>query len=273
MEPSKSGMLTVPGAGIHYEVRGEGPLLLLIASGDSDAAVFERMAAVLAVEYRVVTYDPRGNSRSPLDGPPADQRVEEHAEDACRLLDHLAGPDAPVRVFGSCSGGVVALELAIRRQERVRLVVVHEPPSFGLLPDAAATLRDIDDVHETFRREGAAPALRRFEAFFGGVPAPELPEAHDNTVFFLAHVIRPFSHFVPDLAALASIADRVVVAGGRASRTYLVHRPAAVLAQRLGRELALFPGGHIGYAKHPVEFARQLAELFSQANGFPPHHP
>ncbi|MBD0741253.1 alpha/beta fold hydrolase [Streptomyces sp. CBMA152] len=269
MDPSKSGTLTVPGASIYYEVRGEGPLLLLIASGDSDAAVFERMAAVLALEYRVVTYDPRGNSRSPLDGPPEDQRVEEHAEDACRLLDHLAGPDEQVRVFGSCSGGVVALELAIRRQDRVLQTVIHEPPSFGLLPDAAATLKDIDDIHETFRREGAGPALRRFEPFFGGVPAPELPEAHDNTAFFLAHVIRPFSHFVPDLPALAAVADRIVVTGGRASRTYLVHRPAVVLAQRLGQELTLFPGGHIGYAKYPVEFARQLTELFAHPE--PPH--
>jgi len=45
-------------------MRGSGPTLLLIAGGNGDAGIFERVASVLANEYTVVTYDPRGNSRS-----------------------------------------------------------------------------------------------------------------------------------------------------------------------------------------------------------------
>jgi pimeloyl-ACP methyl ester carboxylesterase len=267
MDPQESGTLAVPGARLHFEVRGEGPPVLLIAGGNSDAAVFRRLAAALAADHRVITYDPRGNSRSPLDGPPTDQRIEEHADDAYRLLDHLTGPDESVHVFGSCSGGLVAIELAVRGQARVRLTIAHEPPAMGLLPDAEDHLAFFEDVHETFRREGVAAAMSKLQLVFGDGPAPALPEAHDNTAFFLAHTVRSVTRFVPDLTGLAAVADRIVVAGGRDSRAHAVHRPAVVLAERLGRERVLFPGGHAGYARYPAEFARRLAGVFAVPSG------
>ncbi|MET4922266.1 alpha/beta fold hydrolase [Streptomyces sp. PSRA5] len=271
------GTLAVPGAVLHYEVRGSGPLLLLMGGGNSDAAVFDRLAAHFAVDHRVLTFDPRGNSRSPLDGPPVDQRVEVHADDAERLLDLVAEPDEPVRVFGSCSGGLIALQLALqlaqrladprpgRLPARIAALVVHEPPAFGLLPDAVERLAFIDAVHATYRREGIPAAMEQFSAVFGGRPAPVLPEANDNTDFFLAHVMRPFTRFVPDFAALAPLAGRVAVAGGEDSRTHDVHRPAVALAERLGKELVMFPGGHVGYAKWPDEFGLLLREVLAES--------
>lgn len=263
MDPLESGTLAVPGARLYFEVRGQGPLTLLVAGGNSDAAVFKRLAAALAADHRVVTYDPRGNSRSLLDGPPTDQRIEEHVDDARRLLDHLAEPGESVRVFGSCSGGLVALELAARDRGRVRWTVAHEPPAMELLPDAAEHRAFFDDVHRTFHREGMAPALRKLQLVFGDAPAPTLPETHDNTAFFLAHTVRAVTRFVPDLTALSAVADRIVVAGGRDSRAHAVHRPAVVLGERLGRERVLFPGGHVGYARYPVDFAERLVEVFA----------
>lgn len=263
----RTGTLAVPGAVLHYEVRGSGPLLLLMGGGNSDAAVFGGLAAHFAVDHRVLTFDPRGNSRSPLAGPPADQSIEVHAEDAARLLDRVAVPGEPVQVFGSCSGGLIALQLAldlaVRSPERISALIVHEPPAFALLPDAAERLAFLDAVHATYRREGIPAATEMFSAVFGGRPAPVLPEANDNTDFFLAHVMRPFTRFVPDFAALAPLAGRVVVAGGEDSRTHDVHRPAVALAERLGKELVMFPGGHVGYAKWPDEFGLLLRTVLA----------
>ncbi|MEU3448162.1 alpha/beta hydrolase [Streptomyces thermolilacinus] len=267
-DPRTSGTLPVPGARLYFEERGAGPLLLLIAGGNSDAAVFKRLAAALAAHHRVVTYDPRGNSRSVPDGPRAEPyRVGQHADDAVRLLDHLAGPDEPVRVFGSCSGGQVALELAVRHPVRVRWTVAHEPPALAVLPDAADHLALVADVRETFRRSGLVPAMRRLQALYGNTPAPTLPEAHDNTAYFLARVVGPATRFVPDLDALAALRGRVALAGGEDSRTHVVHRPAVVLARRLGSRMELFPGGHAGYARYPGAFARRLAEVFGALDG------
>src|SRR5690348_8713662 len=97
------GRLRVQGANLHYEVRGQGPLLLLIPGGSGGAASFDGIADDLAADYTVATYDPRGMSRSTLDEPEAEQRVAEHADDAFRMLD-LLSPGEPARVFGASSG-------------------------------------------------------------------------------------------------------------------------------------------------------------------------
>ena len=74
------------------------------SGGGTDAGVFEAVAHVLAHDYTVVTYDPRDNSRSPLDGPPTDQQIAVHSDDARRLLSTTASD--PAAVFGSSSGDI-----------------------------------------------------------------------------------------------------------------------------------------------------------------------
>ena len=63
----------MPGARIHYETRGSGPLLLIIPGGPQDAGVFVDLSRHLADRYTVVAYDPRGNSRSRFDGAPTER--------------------------------------------------------------------------------------------------------------------------------------------------------------------------------------------------------
>src|ERR1700693_3002705 len=83
----KTEMLKVPGASIYYEVRGSGPVLLMMPGGPADAGAFSRIAPGLEADYTVVTYDPRGLSHSTLDGPVNDERiVQVFADDAHRLL-------------------------------------------------------------------------------------------------------------------------------------------------------------------------------------------
>ncbi|MFI5866665.1 alpha/beta fold hydrolase [Streptomyces sp. NPDC051546] len=190
MSSPATGRLRVPGASLHYEVRGRGPLLLLIPGGTGGAAAFDGVADALAAEYTVASYDPRGLSPSPLDAPvagrgAAGQSVAEHAEDALRLLD-LLSPAEPARVFGSSSGAIAALHLLTARPERLVRLVAHEPPVVEVLPDAA--------VHRALLARGG-----------------ELP-----------------------------------------------YRTAAFLAERFGRELLHFPGGHTGLTTHPAEFGEVL---------------
>ena len=86
MTRTSTNTLRVPGAQLHYEVRGSGPVLLLICGGVYDADGYAGLAHQLADRYTVVTYDRRGNSRSPLDGPPAAQSIAVHGDDAHRIL-------------------------------------------------------------------------------------------------------------------------------------------------------------------------------------------
>src|SRR5262245_53822427 len=62
-------VLQVPGARLHYETRGSGPLMVMVPGANGEAGAFEAVAEHLAAHYTVVTYDRRGFSRSRLEGP------------------------------------------------------------------------------------------------------------------------------------------------------------------------------------------------------------
>ncbi|MGW2225082.1 alpha/beta fold hydrolase [Streptomyces formicae] len=291
-----TGTLRVPGATLHYEVRGEGPLLLLIPGGAGGAAAFDDIADGLAAEYTVATYDPRGISRSALDDPEAAQRVAEHADDAFRLLE-LLSPGEPARVFGMSSGAIAALHLLTTHPERVERLVAHEPPVVEVLPDAAEHRALLARVQETFRMQGLMPAVSVFaegvkrkgdaanddaggdDAGNGDAgkgepaePKPELtlpPQAAAraertmaNLPYFFGRVIPSFMAYAPDTDRLQELSDRVVFAGGQDSHGELPYRPAAFLAERCGTELRHFPGGHTGLTTHPDEFGELLRQVF-----------
>src|SRR5688500_10153152 len=99
MTETTTGTLSVPGATLYYEVSGSGPVLLCIPGGPTDAGMFMDLAGRLSDRYTVVCYDPRGHSRSPLDGAAEDISVAVHAEDAALLL--AAVGDEPAFVYGS----------------------------------------------------------------------------------------------------------------------------------------------------------------------------
>src|SRR6202007_154607 len=105
----KTETLPVPGASLYYEVRGLGPVLLMIPGGPMDAHGFVQIAERLADSYTVVTYDCRGNSRSPVQGSWDELTVEQAADDAHRLLDAV-GPDQAY-VLGASGGATYGLDL------------------------------------------------------------------------------------------------------------------------------------------------------------------
>lgn len=266
--------LDVPGARLHVEMSGAGPVLLLIAGGGTDAGVFGALVPGLARSHTVVAYDPRGNSRSPLQGPAVDQRIEVHADDARHLLERFS--DEPARVFGSSSGALVALDLLARHPALTARVVAHEPPAIDLLPDADTYRAFFDDVHATYLREGVGPAMREFSDRAGLEPPPPPPEGGyppplvelmdrmaANSDFFLAHELTPFTRYRPDVASIAMAKGKLVLAVGHDSRDRFPAMPAVALAGQLGAEVVEFPGGHAGYATQAAAFTTQLADVLA----------
>ncbi len=254
-----------PGATLHAESRGSGPLLLLVVGGSGDCAVFDGLAAALADRFTVLTWDRRGFVRSPLDGPVGDKLTADVA-DAVALI----GSAGPAHVFGSSSGAIVALHLLGRRPDLVSTLVAHEPPLFPLLPDGDAVLARLDGVYRRFRAEGPLPAMAEFTAAMGLARTPppaEMPphyaemmaRAVDNVTFWFEHEFESYPRAVPDLDAIAAAGERLVLGCGRASRDTPPYRPNEVLAARFGRPIVEFPGGHVGYAQAPAEFAEILA--------------
>ncbi len=265
--------LAVPGATLHYEVTGSGPVLLLIPGGGTDAGTFDGMVGQLAADYTVVAYDPRGNSRSRYDGEPVDERIDQSADDALALINEVAGGE-PAYVFGSSSGAITGLELITWHPDRVRMLVAHETPVVEVLPDAADSRAFFQDVYDTYHRDGIEAADLLFGIGTGmdqdEMPPPEdlLPEFLElyrrmqaNAGNFYEHKLLPFTRYQPDLDALKTVADKIVPAAGLQSAEYLPGRPIQVIADHLGWPVVTFPGAHGGYASHPAPFASLLARV------------
>jgi pimeloyl-ACP methyl ester carboxylesterase len=265
----KGAKLKLAGAQLYYEVRGSGPLLLMIPGGALDAGIYNDVAEELAGTFTVVTYDPRGNSRSTLEGEPADQNMDVHADDAVKLIETLR--QGPAYVFGSSGGAQIGLNLAARHPQHVRRLVAHEPPCLMLLPDSAKELASDREIHDTYLHNGVEAAMGKFMIASGmgdgPPPAPPTPEAAEtfaringNLDYFFGHGILPLSEYVPDLAKLRKGAAGVVVGVGAQSEGQITYRTSVALAEKLGLKPIIFPGDHMGYVSQPDEFAAVLQQ-------------
>ncbi|MFI7705756.1 alpha/beta fold hydrolase [Nonomuraea sp. NPDC049480] len=262
--------LHVPGARLHYEVRGAGPLLFVIGS-PMDAEAFAPFADALAGDHTVVTLDPRGISNSTLDDPGQDSTPELRADDVAAIMDALGAESADV--FGSSGGAVTGLALVERHPRRVRTLVAHEPPVLELLPDAAERRAVVEDIIETHEREGVGAAWMKFMISAGfdmeaeGAPAgpPGEPSAQDlaNSARFFAHELRGTTRYVPDVAKLTAGPARVLVGVGVESGNLITYRTSAVLAERLGTPPVEFPGDHGGFLARPAECADVLRKALA----------
>jgi pimeloyl-ACP methyl ester carboxylesterase len=267
-----SRSLDVPGARLHYEVRGSGPLLLVIGS-PMPAADFAPLAHALAVDHTVVTYDPRGLAGSTIDDPDQDATPDLRADDVAAILDALGAESADV--FGSSGGAVTGLALVTRHPDRVRTLIAHEPPVTELLPDAEQQRAATEDMIEAFHRDGPAAGWAKFMANAGfevaDAGAPVGPEpTPDEQARRLADMTRFFDHemrdtiaYVPDVAALKDGSTRVAIGLGAESRHLLTCRTSLALCELLGTAPVEFPGDHGGFIGAPGAFADRVREVLA----------
>lgn len=64
VEPPVASRKNVDSIAWYYEIRGRGPSIVLIPSGEGDCGSFDKVAALLAPRFRMLTFDMPGFSRS-----------------------------------------------------------------------------------------------------------------------------------------------------------------------------------------------------------------
>lgn len=110
---------TINGIQINYNEAGEGePLLLIMGYGMPGDAWIGSLPFLQG--FRAIYYDNRGTGRS--DAPGGPYTIEQMAEDANGLLDHLG--IAPAYVYGVSMGGMIAQELTLRHPTKVKALVL-----------------------------------------------------------------------------------------------------------------------------------------------------
>jgi 3-oxoadipate enol-lactonase len=108
------------GLELHYEERGSGRPMLLVAGVPSVASDWAPLAEQLSESRRVVAFDNRGSGQSSVT--PGPYTAALLAADSIALLDHLGIERADV--FGMSLGGMIAQEIALAWPERVDRLVL-----------------------------------------------------------------------------------------------------------------------------------------------------
>ncbi|WP_327585136.1 alpha/beta hydrolase [Nonomuraea sp. NBC_00507] len=266
-----SHIIEIPGGRLYYEVRGQGPLVALVGA-PMDATSFAPLADLLASDHTVLTTDPRGINRSPLDDPGQDSTPPLRAVDLSRLLTHLDA--GPATILGSSGGAVTALALAQIHPKQVRTVIAHEPPLIELLADRERLHATTEDIIATHLAGDVVGAWAKFmaqaniimpegalETMFGGDRNQQ--QVADERRWF-AHELRDTTRWQPDLDVLRATPIDIVVGIGEDSTGQLCDRTSRALATALGLEPTPFPGDHTGFAEDPDRFATRLREVLRE---------
>lgn len=281
--------LAADGATITYDIRrneASGKPPLLIIGSPMGAAGFVTLARHFG-DRTVITYDPRGMDRSTKEDPVSESSPDQHADDLHRVIEAVGL--GPVDLFANSGGATNALALVAKHPEDVRTLVAHEPPNAAILPDAENAQAVCRDIRDTYMRNGFGPAMAKFiglVSFEGPIPGDYLDRAAPDPAMFglptqddgnrsdplLNQNIVTGNSYPYDFEALRASPARIVLGVGATSGTILPARGAKAVAERLGTEAVVFPGGHDGFLGgeygqmgEPDAFAAKLHEVLDGA--------
>jgi pimeloyl-ACP methyl ester carboxylesterase len=91
------------GLALHYEERGEGPLVMVVPYWNGHRDVWADLQAELARDHRVVTWAARGTGESTRTGP---YDIETDCADLEAMLTEVGGPGTLVTAANGCNVGV-----------------------------------------------------------------------------------------------------------------------------------------------------------------------
>ncbi len=224
------------GTTIAYERTGSGPAVVLLCGGSTDRGSNAGLASVLSATNTVYNVDRRGRGDS---GDTLPYAVEREIEDIAAVIEATGGPAG---LYGTSSGGALALHAAAALGSTVRKLAIWEAPYF-----VDPALRPPLDTVEQYRK--------RLDA---GHP-------EEAVEYFMAEVVRLPKEFVefartqPFFAGQVKIAHTLVY-DGLCMGDYLI--PTDV-AGRVSAPSLVIAGG----ADFPpmVDAARALAAAIPNA--------
>jgi pimeloyl-ACP methyl ester carboxylesterase len=261
-----------------YEVRGEGPPLLLVAgTGYPGATWLPEIVDRLTEAFTVITFDHRGTGSTA--GTPELYSTRLFAADALGLLGQLGV--GPAHVVGHSMGGRVAQWMALDGPERVRtLILAASGP--GQIREDRPLMRGIPLKHAMSMIERGYEGHMRnaiTNSFFPPDFAQQRPEVvgalisafwsnRPNLENYLKHVIARQQHQTAEMLhritmpALVLVGDRDTGAGGTGSHV----EQSMYLAEHLpNATLRVIPGAAHGFFWHMPEAATSAIAEFVAA--------
>jgi 3-oxoadipate enol-lactonase len=255
--------VSVVGADLAVEVRGEGTPILFIHGFPFDRSVWRHQLAGLS-RWKRIAPDLRGAGAStvPADG----YSVARYADDIVQVLDTL-GLDRAV-VCGLSLGGYILFELLRRHAGRVRAAVFCSAKATA---DTAEARRGRDEMVALAERDGTAPVAERLlpqllaPATFAAQPdvvAHVREMIHRTPVPGLVGALRALRDRSDSTPMLGSIGVPALVIAGEEDKIAPVDGMRAMAQTIPGALFAAIPAaGHLAPLEQPLATSRALADF------------
>lgn len=244
------------GAKLGWEERGRGVPLVLLHAFPLDRRMWAHTAEALAFHARVLTLDFRGLGESDAPRPPS---VEDFADDAAALLDHLGIEHAVVG--GLSMGGYAALAFARRHPGRLLGLVLADTRAGA---DSPAQRQVRDESIARIAREGsrayvdeAVPKL--CAAHSHAARAQALALAHSQSAQGVAGTLAALRDRPDSTPTLATVTVPTLVLVGQDDTLTPPDEARRLAAGISGAERVELPGaGHLASLETPEPFIAAL---------------
>ena len=282
----KAGNWAIGGYEFHYVQRGEGQPVLFVHGSVSDHRTWQPQLAAFAKHFRAIAYSRRHHWPNVPIANGADYAMLAHVDDLEAVIHSLT--PSTVRLVGHSYGAFLCLLLACRRPDRVRSLVLAEPPVVTLFvgnppkasevlsllvtkPRTAAALlkfgaRELGPATAAFRVGDAEKGLRIFgtavlgREAFQSLSDARLQQVRDNLIVaeFLG------SGFAPvDPNAVRRLECPTLLVTGERSPT-LFHQLSDRLEELLPRvrRVEIPCASHIMHEDNPAAFNQAVLSFF-----------
>jgi 3-oxoadipate enol-lactonase len=260
----ESRLLSLEDGGVFYEVRGTGPVVVLLHDGLLHRETWNAQWESLAKAHRVIRYDRRGYGRSP-----APTAKFSDVADLAALLNHLKVPRATL--VGCSAGGAGAIQFTLAHPTRVeRLVLVGAvvdgmPFSTHFQSRNAAAFQPLaerGDVEGCIAKWERDPYLisSRYETAKREFGRLLRANPQNLTGFPVRDSLR--QPLQPALKRLGEIRAPTLILVGEGDIPDVHAHCGAIQAGIAGSKRVVVPGsGHLVYLEQPAEFDRLVLEF------------
>ena len=164
----KRQYVDTPEGQVHFVTAGSGDPLLLMAHTPRSWTYFRQLIPQLAVRRRVIVMDTLGFGSS--DDAPRDARIPYFGQSVVHFLDALGIDRADI--WGTVTGGVIALDVAATRPERVHRLLLMELPFFTSEEERKARVEDYRVQMPGSPKEDGSHVAAAWQMALGGYDGP-----------------------------------------------------------------------------------------------------
>ena len=265
---SSSGFVKSGLNNVYYEVHGTGEPIVFIHGGGVDLHMWRPQVEALSKDFRVITYDLRGQGQSDYQ----DNSLND-IEDLVALLNELGLNQ--VNLVGLSLGSIMAVDFVLAYPEKVKRMALLSPGLIGVQETDASYLEPIMALGQAFQNGETDKAIDIIEDFtFYGQGLRQLPAHMDTAVAYVRNAfgryvnsgnhmrIPQFAELQP-LSRLSEIRSKVLVIHGDQDCDYIKLNIEAFQQNIPDLQLVTLKGAaHLLNVEKPEEVNQHLADFF-----------